>query len=306
MYYSRRYRSLFWPALLILIGVVALLVNTGRISGDRLYLLFDLWPLILIVIGLELIVRTAVRGVAAEVAAGLVLLVAIAGALGYVALAPATIATNQSFDASDTTGSLSQASLELDVGAANITVSGGDSLGGDLYHAHIEYSGMKPAVTLDRSTGLLKISQSNDGFNLFQGRRFVLDLQLSPDVTWSFTENSGASTDSLNLASLKLGRMTLNTGASRDDITLGPASGKVSVTINGGALTVNLHRPSRTAASVAVSGGAISLDADGSQQHAIGNVRYESSGFGAASDAYEITVNGGACTVTLDTSSGQA
>ncbi len=40
-----RYRSFFWPAVLILVGVVALLVNTGQIALDRLVLLTDLWPL---------------------------------------------------------------------------------------------------------------------------------------------------------------------------------------------------------------------------------------------------------------------
>jgi len=47
----RRYRSYFWPAVLILIGLVALLVNAGVISTDRLALLANLWPVILIVIG---------------------------------------------------------------------------------------------------------------------------------------------------------------------------------------------------------------------------------------------------------------
>ena len=39
-----RYRSFFWPAVLILAGVVALLVNTGALSADRLYqLLEQIW-----------------------------------------------------------------------------------------------------------------------------------------------------------------------------------------------------------------------------------------------------------------------
>src|SRR5438309_571558 len=37
-----RYRSFLWPAILILAGVVALLVNTGRIPVDRLYQLVNL------------------------------------------------------------------------------------------------------------------------------------------------------------------------------------------------------------------------------------------------------------------------
>jgi len=62
------YRSFLWPALLILIGVIALLANTGQIPAERLYNLVILWPLILVVIGLELIVRRSLHGVAGDVA----------------------------------------------------------------------------------------------------------------------------------------------------------------------------------------------------------------------------------------------
>ena len=81
-----RYRGLVWPALLIFAGVVALLVNTGLLSVDRLYELVNLWPLILIVIGLELIVRRTAHGTTANVATALIVLLAIAGAAAYVTI----------------------------------------------------------------------------------------------------------------------------------------------------------------------------------------------------------------------------
>ena len=78
---GRRNRSFFWPAVLILIGVVALLVNSGLISNDRLGLLADLWPVVLIVIGLEIIVRRGVQGSAGNVAAALIVLLAAGGTI---------------------------------------------------------------------------------------------------------------------------------------------------------------------------------------------------------------------------------
>jgi hypothetical protein len=300
MVFTNRYRSLFWPGLLILAGVVALLVNSGVISTDRLYALGDLWPLILIVIGLELIVRRAVQGRTGELAAVLIVLVAIGGAIAYVAVAPNTGAT-QTLDASGPTGNLNQASAEIDVGAATITVSGSSSLGADLYRAHIVYSGSKPEISFNHDTGDLRISQSSSFSTFFQNRRFVLNLELSSSVSWTIAANTGAATDTFNLGGVQVKSIQVNTGASREEITLGQASGRVPVTINGGALTVHLHRPSGVAVSVAVSGGAVSLDADGKQSHSIGNASYDSPGFGDATDAYQIEVNGGACTVTLDT-----
>ena len=298
----RRYRTYFWPAVLILIGIFALLVNAGAITTDRLNLLGDLWPLILIVIGLEILARRGLPGQRGDVAAVLIVLLAAGGAVAYVAFAPNGGATHQ-VDFHDSIGSLDHASVEMDVGAADVTVTGSSSLAGDLYNAHITYSGQKPEATLDRSNGTLTISQGNSGFSVFQTRHFTLDLQINSSVPWSITSNSGASTETYHLASVPLASLEINTGASREDITLGAPSGTVPITINGGALTVNLHRPGDAGASVNVSGGAVSLTFDGRQHHAFGTAE-DSSGSGA--DTYRVEVSGGACTVTMDKSSPSA
>lgn len=295
-----RSRSFLWPAVLILIGVIALLVNAGAISSDRLYRLADLWPLILVVIGLEIVSRRALRGAAGDLAAVLIVLVAAGGALAYVAVGPAIPGGTRTLDASDAVGSLNHATLNVDVGAATMTVTGSGALGSDLYRAHIEYSGSKPDISLDRSTGDLQFSQNNP-FGFFGGRRLVIDLQLSSAVSWDFSINTGAASDTYKLSALKVVSMDLNAGASREDITLGPPTGAVSITLNGGALTVHLHRPSGTEASVQVSGGAVSLVADGQRYRGIGEQSWQSSGFSGASDSYQVDVTGGASTVTMDT-----
>ena len=292
---ARHYRGFFWPAVLILVGVVALLANAGLISTDRLALLSDLWPLILIVIGLEIIARRAVPGTAGDVAAVLIVLITAGGALAYVALAPNPGATH-TLDSSSARGSLSHAAVEVDVGAATVTMTGSSSLEGKLYQAHIEYSGSKPDVSLDRSNGTLNISQGNNRFG-FQAKHFTLDLQLNTTIPWTITSNGGASTETYNLAAVHVRSIEINTGASREDLTLGPPSGRVPITINGGALTVHIHRPAGAGTSVKVSGGAISLDFDGHQQHAIGNLEQTAA---TGPDMYRVEVNGGACTVTMD------
>src|ERR1700674_3190281 len=101
-----RNRNLFWPSVLILIGVIALLINSGAISADRLYRLGDLWPLVLIVIGLEILARRALHGAMADLAAVLIILVAAGGAVAYVAVGPAIPGGTRSLEMSDTVGSL--------------------------------------------------------------------------------------------------------------------------------------------------------------------------------------------------------
>lgn len=298
------YRGLLWPAVLILVGVLALLANAGVISSDRLGLLVDLWPLVLVVIGLELIARRGLQGTAGEVAAVLIVVIAVGGALAYVALAPNPAQTGN-LSATAPGGGIENPSLEIDVGAATINVQGG-APEGSLYQATIDYSGPRPKVSLDKSSGRLKISQGNSSFGLFRSSRFTLKLQIDSSLPWTIVTNSGAATETYKLTDVHVGSIEVNTGASREDITLGQPSGVVPISVNGGALTVNVHRPAGTPASATVSGGVVSLDGDGQQHRGIGSQSWQSSGFDGATDAYRVEVNGGACTVTVDTTPGSA
>ena len=296
----RHYRSYFWPVVLIVFGIFALLVDLNLISADRIYRLADLWPLILIVIGLELIARRTLHGPAVDVAAVLILLVAGAGAIAYISVGPAIPGGTHTFTASDPIGTLTAAKLDVEVGAADLTVVGDPGLGSDLYRAVITYSGPKPAVTLDMSTHELRIAQPGE-FGIFGSQHLAIELHISPAVPWSVSLNGGATNATLQLTDVNVNSIESNTGAVRLDISVGHPSRIVPINVNGGALTVGVHRPSGTEVSVQVSGGAVSLTADGHHTGAIGNARWQSDGYANAGDAYSIAVSGGACNVTVDT-----
>jgi len=293
-----RYRGLIWPAVLILIGAVALLVNTNLIAADRLYRLGDLWPLLLVVIGLVLLVtRMPISPNASAIAAALILLVAIGGSIAYVAVGPSVPTGTQTMDTTAPGGKLDHGAVDITVGGATLKITGTD-LGSDLFRSHIEYQGPPPDVSVGRSTGHIEISQ-NSGFHIFGPQRFTLDLKLSSTVQWRIAVHSGAANDTYDFTKLQLTSLEDDTGASREDISLGTPKGNVPISVNGGALTVHVHRPTNTAARVNVSGGAVSLDFDGQQHHAVGSI---SAGI-EATDMFSISVSGGACTVTVDQNS---
>ncbi|HEY6874951.1 MAG TPA: DUF5668 domain-containing protein [Candidatus Dormibacteraeota bacterium] len=289
-----RYRGLIWPGLLILIGGIALLVNTNVISSDRLYRLGDLWPVLVIVIGLELLVmRAPMPANASAIAAALIILVAVGGSIAYVAAGPESPTGLHTLDRVEGAGGIDHASLQIDVGAATLKIRTDSDP--TLFRAHIEYQGPAPDISLDRSTGHVEISQ-NGNFHLFGPQHFVMDLQLNATVKWSVAVHSGASNDTYDFTHVLLTSLEDDTGASHENITLGAPKGTVPITINGGALTVNLRRPSGTAADVKVSGGAVTLTFDGHVQHAVGSAEFGVT----ASDMFAVRVNGGACTVTMD------
>src|SRR5258707_3233589 len=264
-----RYRSFFWPAALILVGVFALLVNSGLVAPERLDRLADLWPLILVVIGLELLVRRSLQGANAELAAVLIVVLAIVGATAYVALGPAIPAGKRTLDVSGKLVSLKQASVRVEAKAAQITMEGAD-IGADLYRAHVVYSGNTPGVVFAESNGDLQILQGNSSGLFFQDRRFALDLKLNTAVIWKIVVDSGASSDVFKLSSVPVADIELNTGASRQDITLGSPSGSVPINVNGGGPTPDGPPPQRGAAAGPPSGGPGNLTVRRRAGHAVG------------------------------------
>src|SRR2546422_2777991 len=115
-----RNRGLLLPLLLIAIGAIVLLANVGVISSDALLRLGDLWPLLLVILGLQLVLNhTLPRRQAAliGVAVGAVIVI---GAVAYATLAPATSFGAQKLDASAQTGGLTAATLDVNYSASTI------------------------------------------------------------------------------------------------------------------------------------------------------------------------------------------
>jgi len=154
-------------------------------------------------------------------------------------------------------------------------------------------------VTVDEA-GRVVVRQ-NGRFGFFGRESIDVAIEVNTAVAWTIAVHSGASSDTYDLPNVNLKSLEVDTGASSDDITLPHPIGVVPVRINGGALTVRLHRPDGAAASVKVSGGAVSLTFDGERSNAVGAVGHSTAD---APDMFEVRVNGGSCKVTMDQGSG--
>src|SRR5260370_17363060 len=223
------------------------MVNSGLVAPERLERLADLWPLILVVIGLQLLVRRSLQGANAELAAVLIVVLAIVGAAAYVALGPAIPTGTRTLDVSSKLVSLKHASVRVEAKAAQITMEGAD-IGADLYRAHVAYSGNRPGVVFAESNGDLQILQGNSSGLFFQDRRFALDLKLNTAVISKIVVYSRAPNDVFKLSTFPVATILLNTGASRENITLGSPSGSVPINVNGVAAAASAHPPQRAPA----------------------------------------------------------
>lgn len=259
--------SIFWGGVLVILGVLFLLGNTGVLNNVN----WDvIWPVILIALGIWLIAaRIGPRGSYADV------------------------------DGSEPRDGLARARLEIAVGAARLDVRTA-ALGDQLYRVHIDHAGSQPEVRLDRATGTLRISQSLGWFPAMG--RLRVDAQLSDSIPWDLSCSTGAIRGDFDLSTAALTGFECKTGASRIDLRLPAPKGQVPVRVEGGALTVDLTRPVASALKVQVSAGAVQLKADGARQDGPGSREWRSTGYDAAADRYDVSIAGGEANVTVERS----
>jgi len=300
-----RTRGLLFPLVLIAIGVIVLLVNTGMLSQVALQRLGDLWPLLLVILGLQLILNhTLPRQQAMLVGLGATLLIVIAAVL-YATLAPAASLGTRQADVSERLGGLTAATLDMNYSGATMEVQAG-TLGDMLYQAHVEYpSGENPPTfSLDHETGTLAIQESSgfSGFHLFgSSRRHVL-ITLTDRIPWTINVDGGAADLRLDLRHLQLSKLDIAGGASRIDAQLPAPKGTVALAVSGGASNMTLRAPAQTQWRVSVSGGASAISINGSTFGALGgDFQRQSPGYGSAANRFDIEISGGASHVDVRT-----
>jgi Domain of unknown function (DUF5668) len=299
-----RTRNLLLPLALIAIGALILLANLGVLSSQALQRLVDLWPLLLIIVGIQLVLNHFLpRPQATAIGIG-VTAVIVAGAIAYAALAPVPAEGTQRVTSSQPIGGLNAGILDLNYSAASVTLQATDT-GTDLYRATINYPGGEnpPTVSVDQQTGTVSIGENGNfgGLHFFGTNNRKLEIKLTSRIPWSIRLSGGASSLHFDLRQGQVRNIEVEGGASSVDGQLGPAKGTVDVKISGGASSVSLHLPSGSQWNVALDGGVSSATIDGQNSGALGSVSKHSSGYTGAADRFDISVNGGVSHLDLHT-----
>ena len=300
-----RNRGLLVPLGLIAIGIIVLLANTGVLSAQALERLGDLWPLLLVILGLQLILNhTLPRQQATLIGIGAAAVIVVA-AVAYAALGPSTALGTQRLDSSQRLGGLSAATLDLNYAAATIQVQGG-SLGDALYQAHVDYPGGEnpPTISLDRETGRLQIRESSSfsPFHLFGAQRRNLRVVLTDQIPWSIQIGGGAANLRLDLRHAQLSKLESSGGANQLDAQLPTPKGTVVINVSGGANNVTITAPSHSPWRVTVSGGVSAISINGNSSANLGgDFQQQSPEYGAATNRFDIEISGGASHVDFRT-----
>lgn len=291
MYSGRR---LFFPLAIIAIGAVILLNNLGVLSSDALQRLSDLWPLLLIILGLWLILNHTLPRQQAALIGWAATAVIVIGAVAYAALTPAGVFGTHHATSSQRIGGLTAAVLDLSYGASNLEVRTGVT-GDALYQAQVDYPADEnpPTFNFDPGTGTVGINENQGpSFHLFGSNR-RLSITLTNHIPWTIRVSGGVSNLRLDLRELQLTTLDLSGGLSQSEAQLGPPKGTVGIHVSGGVSNMTIRAPRGSEWNISVSGGASDLTINGQSSGGIGEFHKQSSGYNGAADRLDIQISGG-------------
>ncbi len=206
------------PALLLVaVGVLWLLIESGFVPPALTLALFSWWPLLVIAAGLDLVVPAARRGPLPFIVYGAVVILVI-GAFGGAGR------QRQTVDIFQRDMPAGARSLEVNLELANPRTHVAATIGARLVDA--SFSGLRPAdVSLtgeEHRVLTVEPRRVAPGLLLSGGEWRV---SLTPDLPLTLTVNGGSGSSQLDLSHLDLVRLLLSAGSGASDLVL-PGNGR--------------------------------------------------------------------------------
>ena len=288
------------PVILITIGILALLHNFGQLPANFWQTVWRLWPLLLILLGIEILIGQLRLPWGVSMLLALLLIVAaVAGVLYLAWWMPEERAVStgemEHLEQPLQGAKLSVVSLSFGAGTLRVgAVSSDHILVGDFRQGQARVS-----YTVTNDKGDLRIAApEHQAFPIFiSGRGNEWDVRLNSTIPLELRVESGASTNHLDLSDLRLTSLTVRGGLSTNDIRL-PTRGDYSARISGGLTTTTIHVPEGMAARIRIEGGLSTVNVDAMRFARAGD-EYVSPNYTAATDRVDLHIEGGLATVTV-------
>lgn len=229
-------RKLTIGVILIILGVLFLLANLGYISFDVLFGIFDLWPLLLVVAGINILFNKKTIIVLITWIIFFAVLILYGVFYGGVN-ADVDFKTHFVKPAETSYGK-----LNLDIGAARISV---DSEKDDLLK--VDAQGVKlghnNTYKNDMETAIFNFANKSHSPTIYSTKGSNYNFKLNEDVIWDLDLDLGAISGTLNLENIATRAVDLDMGAGNLNIVLGNKHGKSDIEIDSGASNINITVP---------------------------------------------------------------
>jgi hypothetical protein len=291
-----RPKGLLVPATLIGLGVLFLASNLGYLPPISLRALLNLWPVLLIVFGIEALVGRRQPWLALALEALVIAAaVALAAAQPLGLLGPPASGPAEQIVARNGTSALS---LRVSGGAGDYRISGGAAA---LVEARTERGPVR-ARTTKRDGGTTEVrvepGDGQGGAALFGDMPRGVSVKVASDVPTALRVEGGAGEFTLDLREIQVTDVRVGTGASQTRIVLPTPRGDIPVRIEAGAASIEIEVPAGVEARVSARGGAVSVNSANARL-AISGGAGETAGYATARDRVTVTFEGGAASVTI-------
>jgi hypothetical protein len=247
------YRSLFWPIVMIGVGVIWLLTNVGIVETSSLRTLVRMWPLILIVIGLDIIFGRRSPFLGALIGLGAVALV-----VALVILAPSLgiepTGELRTLEYSEPIGEAVSARIDLDLERYPTTVDAltDSELLIDATLDTVTDVDFTVRGTQDKTVSIRPVSDDIFGWDWFDAMDAKWEIGLSAEVPLDLTVDIGSGSATLDLAELILTELEIDGGSGSTRLSLPAVDDEYAVQIDGGSGSFNIEIESGAAISAVV------------------------------------------------------
>lgn len=257
-----RYRSLFWPILLVGVGVVWLLSNLGYIEPVSLGSVLRLWPLLLIVLGLDLLFSRRFPWVGAVVG-----LLAVGAVIAFLAFGSRLgFSSNPSTRTDIFKEPVGEATsveyiIEASAEPVEFSVLGDDSA--NLVLAEITHRGtmnFDVAGTTEKTVRLSEIYDNSTWMNWdLSFDTLKWDIALAPNLPTDLVLDGGSGSLDVDLTGVLLHSFRSDFGSGSANITLPVAEEAYVAEIESGSGSINVDLPEDTNMTLTLDSGSGSI-----------------------------------------------
>lgn len=228
--------------ILILIGLFWLMTNLGIISWSIFDVIFRLWPVILIVIGINTIFRgrKSIRYLTWGIFC--IIIIAFGFYSQYRSKNDISINSNSNLDIENRVETTS-GKLKLQLASGNIKIDSTDSKlinaripNDDKVRKDVKFSNDSSRINVD-------IEEKSETFNIDKRNSPSYYFELSKNLLWDINIDMGAINGTMDFSNLKVSKLDIDVGASNLDLIFGANSEHTMVGIDGAVSNIEITIP---------------------------------------------------------------
>jgi hypothetical protein len=241
--------SLFWPTLLVGVGLIWLLVNLGVIAPISVSSILQFWPILLIVFGLDILFSRSYAWVGNVVG-----ILAVGGLVAYLILTPHAAAqiSSQSQQENFTVPleETSSVTYNLETASEPVAIYSLDAISEKLIDANITHVGKINFSAVGTTNKMVSLSETSDPSNWFTWALTSTEMKwnvgLAAGIPADIKINGGSGSINANLVGMKLQTLSADLGSGSSVFTFPQSDQEITANLNSGSGSVEISLPEKT------------------------------------------------------------